>query len=52
MRIVSDGVILGSSEKAHKVPAGFIVMANGYDFSTWLHTLDVIGRNGRKIHEV
>ena len=35
-----------------RIPADVVVLANGFDITTWLHPLEVIGRDGRSIHEV
>ena len=34
------------------VPADVVVLANGFDVTTWLHPLRVIGRDGRSIFDV
>ena len=34
------------------VPADVVVLANGFDVTTWLHPLQVIGRDGRSIFDV
>ena len=34
------------------VPADVIILANGFDVTTWLHPLKVIGRGGRQLHDV
>ncbi|MCJ1308159.1 hypothetical protein MMC25_001811 [Agyrium rufum] len=35
-----------------EIPADVVIMANGFDVSTWLHPLLVEGREGKKLHEV
>lgn len=60
-----DGVVLSgrqtyppSAEEDSKdsedefVPADVVVLANGFDITTWLHPLQVVGRDGRSIQDV
>ena len=36
----------------NQIPADTIILANGFDVSTWLHPLKVYGRGGRLLHDV
>ena len=35
-----------------KLPADTIILANGFDVSTWLHPLKVVGKEGKQLQEV
>ena len=60
----ADGVVLSGNQTyppsatADKktedefVPADVVVLANGFDMTTWLHPLRVVGRDGRPLHDV
>lgn len=35
-----------------KLPADVIILPNGFDVTTWLHPLKVIGKGGKHLHEI
>lgn len=47
--LCSNGVQLGDGRV---IPADVIILANGYDMSTWLHSLKIIGKHGKSLHEI
>ena len=61
-RITSHGLTIGpekhyppnapADDAPEEVKADVIVLANGYETTTWLHPLVVKGRGGQTIHEV
>jgi len=40
------------SKEQVKLPADVIILANGFDVTTWLHPLKVIGKGGKLLHDV
>jgi cation diffusion facilitator CzcD-associated flavoprotein CzcO len=53
-RTYPDPKDITSSAPTHEVtvPADVIILANGFQTTKWLHTLDITGRDGRKLHDV
>lgn len=40
------------SKEQVKLPADVIILANGFDVTTWLHPLKVLGKGGKLLHDV
>jgi len=40
------------SKDQAKRPADVIILANGFDVTTWLHPLKVVGKGGKTLHDV
>jgi cation diffusion facilitator CzcD-associated flavoprotein CzcO len=57
-RLQAKSVVLGAAGggledgEEEIVPADIIILANGFDIGNWFHPLSVVGREGRKIHDV
>jgi len=45
---------VASNAPSHQVeiPADVIILANGFETTTWLHPLEITGRGGKKLHDV
>jgi len=49
IRLTKNGIVIGT-EIQLELPVDIIVLANGFHTTTWLHRLDVIGREGVSLH--
>lgn len=48
-QLLPDGIIV---DETRELRADIIVMANGFDMTTWLHSLNVVGQDGQRLHDV
>jgi cation diffusion facilitator CzcD-associated flavoprotein CzcO len=42
----------GNTTEQKIIPADVLILANGFEVTQWLHPLEIIGRNGTKLHDV
>ncbi|KAI1007790.1 hypothetical protein K3495_g443 [Podosphaera aphanis] len=53
-RMYPDPSVVSSKAPNHQVtiPADVIILANGFYRATWFHPMEVIGRNGKRLHDI